>query len=208
MTSTMTTTTTTTTTHASGTKRKTAGGPAQPGLVTTQPAHPVYQPGLVTTQPDIICQSGDVKRASLAELLQDALSAGCRLEMPLFQRRFCWEPKTHGAQLLRDVIKACGGCARQQQTGFSHSLGRVMIYDTRTSDVAAQSLLVLDGQQRITTLCLLLSAVIALGKSDVVRAIDEGLSVSITSMLAGVTPTYFDRSHTLYCTGWASLSFE
>ena len=74
--------------------------------------------------------------------------------IPVFQRDFSWTPEQCG-QLWRDVISAGvsdGNTARQ------HFMGSIVYIEAGQLDAAFQRWLLIDGQQRLTTLTLLLIA--------------------------------------------------
>jgi hypothetical protein len=90
-----------------------------------------------------LARSSDVKLVTIHEVL-----SGCRVHrIPAFQRRYCWTEQQW--RLLWKSIVA----AKDNQLLNTHSLGRIMV-----SLQADGSRLILDGQQRLTTLRLLLAA--------------------------------------------------
>ena len=85
-----------------------------------------------------------------------------QFRIPIFQRRYSWE-KQHCEQLWRDVLRI-----GQNDEITSHFLGSIVyIEPSGSQNVSAVSeLLVIDGQQRLTTLSLLLLALSrVIGKS-------------------------------------------
>jgi len=96
------------------------------------------------------------------------LFAGSLFEVPDYQRAYAWEPKQWD-DLWEDIREG-------MRTGTTHFLGTVvlMAQDQPRRDSEGRSLRVfqiVDGQQRMTTLCLLLLAVF-----DRVRQGDEGIA--------------------------------
>ena len=80
--------------------------------------------------------------------------------IPIFQRRYSWE-EHHCRQLWDDILRI-----GENDEILSHFLGSIVYMEPRLQPVTAvRQLLVIDGQQRLTTLSLLLSALS--------RAIDE-----------------------------------
>ena len=87
-----------------------------------------------------------------------------QFRVPIFQRRYSWE-KQHCEQLWRDVLRI----GRNDEIP-SHFLGSIVYIEPGGSQnvSAVSELLVIDGQQRLTTLSLLLLALNrTIGKSGV-----------------------------------------
>ena len=98
--------------------------------------------------PDYICTTGSIPRLSLEAVFS---RGGRPLRVPLLQRRYCWAAPQL-ASFLRDALtQARGerGCLSADGDG-GHSFGRIVVSATGT---------VLDGQQRLTSAMLLVSAV-------------------------------------------------
>ena len=73
--------------------------------------------------------------------------------IPIFQRRYSWE-KRHCQRLWDDVMRI-----GKSDEIHSHFLGSIVYMEPGSQNIGAvQKLLVIDGQQRLTTLSLLLSA--------------------------------------------------
>eukprot|EP00041_Stephanoeca_diplocostata_P018666 m.392698 g.392698 ORF g.392698 m.392698 type:complete len:551 (+) comp21083_c0_seq1:260-1912(+) len=119
--------------------------------------------GARAADPDRICGTDAIPRL----MLYDVFKIGKHLKIPIFQRRYCWG-KPQLARFLSDVITQTGGNGGVSLTdalkhrqpniafGVGHSLGRLMV-STATTPVSGD-VMVLDGQQRLTTSCLLLAA--------------------------------------------------
>lgn len=77
-----------------------------------------------------------------------------QFRIPIFQRRYSWEEQ-HCEQLWRDVLRI-----GQDDNVSSHFLGSIVYIEPNGSQniSAVSELLVIDGQQRLTTLSLLLLA--------------------------------------------------
>jgi uncharacterized protein with ParB-like and HNH nuclease domain len=72
--------------------------------------------------------------------------------IPVFQRDYSWKAETECAQLWRDVLRAAN-------TGeHGHFLGSIVYIATGDSLAGFTRWLMIDGQQRLTTLTLLLAA--------------------------------------------------
>lgn len=91
-----------------------------------------------------ICTSHDVDRIDFRSLL--GLTEGV-FRVPLFQRRYCWV-ETTWVQLLSDIATA--HCEAGE---VGHSVGKMFVFEQHGG------MDVVDGQQRMTTLTLVLAAV-------------------------------------------------
>lgn len=100
-------------------------------------------------------------KATEARLL-DFLKASPQFVIPIYQRTYSWEAK-ECRQLWNDVLRA-----GHDMDVKVHFIGSVVYIESGLSQVTHQApLLVIDGQQRLTTVSLLLSALIdALGEDD------------------------------------------
>jgi uncharacterized protein with ParB-like and HNH nuclease domain len=74
--------------------------------------------------------------------------------IPVFQRDYTWDAETQCAQLWRDVLRA----ARTTTGDQGHFLGSIVYVATGDSLAGFTRWLLIDGQQRLTTLTLLLAA--------------------------------------------------
>lgn len=73
--------------------------------------------------------------------------------IPVFQRDYSWQAEPHCAQLWRDVIRAANSSANHR-----HFLGSIVYIATGDTSAGFTRWLLIDGQQRMTTLMLLLIA--------------------------------------------------
>ncbi len=91
-------------------------------------------------------------RATEAKLL-DFLKKSAQLVIPIYQRTYSWTEK-ECQQLWDDILSA----GNNQRTPV-HFIGSIVYIEQRLAQVMDQSpLLVIDGQQRLTTVSLLLEA--------------------------------------------------
>jgi len=91
----------------------------------------------------ILARSSNVKPLTL-----DAVLKACRVHrIPVFQRRYCWRA-SQWRLLWKDLV-----AVKNDPALNNHSLGRLMLFEQPDG-----SCVVLDGQQRLTTLMLLLVA--------------------------------------------------
>lgn len=95
----------------------------------------------------------DVRETTVQELL----GGERQFEVPLYQRAYSWsEPQL--AQLWRDVLGVCAD--RRLRPGTTHFLGSLVLSPSPSlHPTGVQRWVVVDGQQRLTTLALLLAAV-------------------------------------------------
>lgn len=103
-------------------------------------------------------------KASEAPLLQ-FLRKSPQFIIPIYQRTYSWTEK-ECAQLWNDILRA-----GMNEDVSGHFLGSVVYIEQGLGQVIAQSpLLVIDGQQRLTTICLLLEALAeAVGEDEPVE---------------------------------------
>ena len=88
--------------------------------------------------------------------------------IPIFQRRYSWD-KRHCDQLWKDIIRV-----GRDKSAHVHFLGSVVYMEHGIYSVSTiPQLLVIDGQQRLTTLSLLLSA---LGRAIEAREVEIGIT--------------------------------
>ncbi len=74
--------------------------------------------------------------------------------IPIFQRTYSWKIKQSG-QLWEDIVRVAN-----EEQGFGHFIGSIVfIQDRLYQSTRPQPLLVIDGQQRLTTIMLLLTAI-------------------------------------------------
>lgn len=92
--------------------------------------------------------------------------------IPVFQRDYSWKAKEHCARLWRDVIRA-----GRSLTPDQHFLGAIVCIPAADHAMSFPRSLVIDGQQRLTTLMLLLTAVRDFVRQDAVVQKAGGLSV-------------------------------
>ena len=82
----------------------------------------------------------------------DIINGNKQFIIPVFQRDFTWT-RDHCKQLWRDV-----GRASTREAGNAHFMGSIVYIGAGLPGAAFQSWLLIDGQQRLTTLTLLLIA--------------------------------------------------
>lgn len=83
----------------------------------------------------------------------DLLDGNKQFAVPIFQRRYSWEKK-HCERLWEDVLSL-----GQSDTNRFHFIGSIVYIDPKVSPASrVRALQVIDGQQRLTTLILLLAA--------------------------------------------------
>ena len=97
-------------------------------------------------------------------------TAGTTFVVPVYQRQYRWEIEGCD-RLLRDLRAVA-----RVETGHTHFLGSIL-YTTTSSGQGTERMLV-DGQQRVTTLMLLLAAI-----RDTLTGTDEAISGVLNRML-------------------------
>ncbi len=80
--------------------------------------------------------------------------------VPIYQRHYVWEEEHQWEPLWQDILRVCELRLSGQAT-ITHFLGAVVIQSQQTSVGALQQHEVIDGQQRLTTLQLLMDAATA-----------------------------------------------
>ena len=90
--------------------------------------------------------------------LEALFTKNIRYDIPLFQRRYVWEQEEQWEPLWEDVRNTAENCIEEKGPNQAHFLGAVVIQG-RLQPVARLDLrIVVDGQQRLTTMQLLLDA--------------------------------------------------
>ena len=134
---------------------------------------------------------------------RELFSKDVRYEIPQFQRPYVWEQETQWGPLWDDVRDTAEEYLENRQVP-PHFMGAVVMQQRLTSASEVETRIVVDGQQRLTTLQLLLDAVQevfeqrgyrlpALRMSRLV-ANDEVYWVDDRDLAFKVWPTVFDRA--------------
>lgn len=90
--------------------------------------------------------------------LQQLFSKDVRYEIPQFQRPYVWEQEAQWGPLWDDVLDTAEEYLEDQQAP-AHFMGAVVLQQRSTTAMEIERRIVVDGQQRLTTLQLLLDAV-------------------------------------------------
>jgi uncharacterized protein with ParB-like and HNH nuclease domain/predicted transport protein len=102
-------------------------------------------------------------KASEAGLL-DFLRKSPQFVIPIYQRTYSWTGK-ECRQLWDDIVRV-----GSSDTSVAHFVGSIVYIEKGIYQVSSHSLLVIDGQQRLTTVTLLIAALaLALGESEPVE---------------------------------------
>ncbi len=107
-------------------------------------------------------------KATQAQLLS-LLDGKKQFTIPIYQRKYSWQVKQCD-QLLLDIIRV-----GSEEQAISHFIGSIVYFNPENSPITSvPDLLVIDGQQRLTTISLLLLALIHfLKKNDNINVGDE-----------------------------------
>lgn len=105
--------------------------------------------------------------ATQAQLLS-LLDGKKQFIIPIYQRTYSWQLK-QCEKLLEDILRV-----GEDETQLSHFIGSVVYFKPNDAPVTAvPQLLVIDGQQRLTTICLLLLALIDFLKNNSDVALED-----------------------------------
>jgi hypothetical protein len=109
---------------------------------------------------------------SISELFNSQL----RYVVPMFQRLYVWQKSPQWETLWEDVVEKAALRIAEKETN-AHYLGALIIEGVKpTSPREVKRFLVIDGQQRLTTLQLLLCAFRDLARENEWKSIDKPLS--------------------------------
>src|SRR5437016_5839723 len=94
-----------------------------------------------------------VDKRSLTEVFDPTM----RLEAPLFQRPYVWDEENNWQPLWKSIQEVAER-RLEAETVRPHFLGTIVLDQLRTPTGSVNSRQIIDGQQRLTTLQLLLAA--------------------------------------------------
>lgn len=95
------------------------------------------------------------KETLFADLVQGRAQ---QFQVPLYQRTYSWTEK-HLKQLWSDILEQAGLLGSAEENASTHFLGSVVLAPSPQNDATFPRWLVVDGQQRLTTLSLALAAI-------------------------------------------------
>ncbi|MDI9829863.1 DUF262 domain-containing protein [Streptomyces sp. KAU_LT] len=95
------------------------------------------------------------KETLFADLMQGRAQ---QFQVPLYQRTYSWTEK-HLKQLWSDILEQAGLLESSDEKESTHFLGSVVLAPSPQNDATFPRWLVVDGQQRLTTLSLALAAI-------------------------------------------------
>ncbi|MFE0448303.1 GmrSD restriction endonuclease domain-containing protein [Streptomyces fungicidicus] len=95
------------------------------------------------------------KETLFADLVQGRAQ---QFQVPLYQRTYSWTEK-HLKQLWSDILEQAGLLESAEEKASTHFLGSVVLAPSPQNDATFPRWLVVDGQQRLTTLSLALAAI-------------------------------------------------
>ena len=77
------------------------------------------------------------------------INGTCQFVIPVFQRDYTWQAEPHCAQLWNDIVRVA-------RTNEKHFIGSMVYIATRDTSAGFTRWLLIDGQQRLTTLTTIL----------------------------------------------------
>jgi hypothetical protein len=108
--------------------------------------------------------------------ISELFNAQLRYVVPMFQRLYVWQQAPQWETLWEDVVEKSALRVEEKETN-PHYLGALIIEGVRpTSPKEVKRFLVIDGQQRLTTLQLLLCAFRDIARGKEWKSIDKPLS--------------------------------
>src|SRR5882762_2920953 len=81
-----------------------------------------------------------------------------RLEVPLFQRQYVWSREHQWEPLWEDISRKFAECLEGREDAPVHFLGAMVLDQKQTPTTHVEKRQIIDGQQRLTTLQILLAA--------------------------------------------------
>lgn len=97
---------------------------------------------------------------------QELFALPLRYEIPDFQRRYVWEEEEQWAPLWSDVEALAQSTLDGHQGNDAHFMGAIVLQQMENATGTIQRRIVVDGQQRLTTLQLLINAIQGLLKQQ------------------------------------------
>jgi len=96
----------------------------------------------------------DANKISLLTIFEKKM----RLEVPLFQRQYVWSQEQQWEPLWEDICRKFTECLEGRADAPVHFLGAMVLDQKRTPTGFVEKRQIIDGQQRLTTLQLFISA--------------------------------------------------
>jgi hypothetical protein len=123
--------------------------------------------------------------------VDDVFREGQLLEIPLYQRRYIWDLESQWQPLWTDIERiAHRVLANPQERQRPYFLGSVVIQQRPNDPGTVQRRTVIDGQQRLTTLQLLLDATHAVLMECGIKEEAEQLDTLIRNKIKSARPTF------------------
>src|SRR5215207_4306386 len=94
---------------------------------------------------------GGLHMKAIDRPLPHILNGASQFVIPVFQRDYTWQAETQCAQLWRDIVRAS-----RTQGEQGHFLGSIVYIATGDNSAGFTQWLLIDGQQRLTTITLLM----------------------------------------------------
>ena len=106
--------------------------------------------------------------------LQKAFHGWCRLEVPLYQRPYVWQADLQWSPLWQDILAAVARREKAEKSAafgdeaqpVPHFVGAIVLENVATTLGNIQTRQIIDGQQRLTTLQILLESLSDIARRD------------------------------------------
>ena len=88
----------------------------------------------------------DIEKGSIYNLL----NGQCQYIIPVYQRKYSWQANVQCARLWKDIVEM------EKKKKKHHFVGSIVSIAEKKSVMGVQKQLIIDGQQRMTTLSILM----------------------------------------------------
>ena len=130
----------------------------------------------------------DIEKGSIYNLL----NGQCQYIIPVYQRKYSWQANVQCARLWKDIVEM------EKKKKKHHFVGSIVSIAEKKSVMGVQKQLIIDGQQRMTTLSILMIALRDYLKEQ--GAVDE-IDENITNMVLKNPSRKGDDAYKMLLTG-------